>query len=199
MDLTDSHPGYAPVLYEMIVHSTDGDSDCPVVDYDPTPIQNFTPPENINEIPFNWEDRVSVPLPEDMLTIPRSGNMKNRCLMAYTSQYSSYIGSFAKADEFFWARDFSNLSYKATVTASGSEAGVDAANVADGIIGGYRGLPDSDWITDGTAVGTWIRMDWAEGQDINSIVLHGSMDSAYCVTSGVLACLWKADEGIRES
>lgn len=185
MGLTEKYPGYAPVLYEMIVHSTDADVAWPIVDYDPTPMQEFTPPENIDEIPLEWADRVSVPLPEDMLSIPRSTNMKNRCLMAYTSQYSDYIGSFAKADEFFWVRDFSNLAYKAEVTASDSLAGADASKIADGIIGGYLELPDSDWITD-SAAGAWVQLAWESEQDIRSVVLHGSMNSDYAITGGTL-------------
>lgn len=187
MGLIAENPGYAPVMYESIVHSTQGDVDWPVIDSDPTPMQPFTAPANLAQTPLVWENRVSVPLPGDMLTIPRSTNMKNVCLRAYSSQYNSYIGSFAKADEIFWAKDFSNLAYKASITASSSSTGASAACIADGLIGGYEQLPDCDWMAANETTGAWVQMSWSEGQSIKKLVLHGCMDSASAVTGGTLS------------
>lgn len=185
-DIVDRNPSYAPVMYEMIVHSTDGDVLWPILDQDPTPLQSFTAPGNMDEIPLRWEDRISVTMPLDMQTIPRSGNMKNVCLSTYTSQYSNWIGSFTKADEFFWAKDFSNLAFRAAVTASSSTEQDPAAHVADGMVGGYLQLPDRDWVAENETTGAWVQLDWAEGQSITKIVLHDIPDSNINVTEGVL-------------
>ncbi len=184
--IVDRNPSYAPVMYEMIVHSTDGDVRWPILDKDPTPLQNFTAPANMDEIPLRWEDRISVPMPFDMQTIPRSGNMKNVCLATYTSQYSNWIGSFTKADEFFWAKDFSNLAFRAAVTASSSTGQGPAAYVADGMVGGYLQLPDRDWVAEQETAGAWVQLDWAEGQDISKIVLRDIPSQAVNVTGAVL-------------
>ncbi len=184
--IVDRNPSYAPVMYEMIVHSTDGDVLWPILDTDPTPLQNYTAPANMDEIPLRWEDRISVPMPLDMQTIPRSGNMKNVCLATYASQYSSWIGSFTKADEFFWAKDFSNLAFRATVTASSSTEKDPAAHVADGMVGGYLQLPDRNWVAENEAAGAWVQLDWAEGQNITKIVLHDIPGGDINVTEGVL-------------
>lgn len=184
--IVDRNPAYAPVMYEMIVHSTDGDVLWPVLDRDPSPLQYYTAPANMDEIPLRWEDRVSVPMPMDMQTIPRSGNMKNVCLATYTSQYSSWIGSFTKADEFFWAKDFSNLAFRASITASSSTGQAPAAYIADGMVGGYLQLPDRDWVAENETAGAWVQLDWAEGQSITRIVLHDIPDREINVTEGVL-------------
>ncbi len=185
--IVEKVPSYAPVMYEMIIHSTDGDVLWPIQDADPTPLQAYTAPANINEIPLAWEDRISVQMPDDMQTVPRSSNMKNVCLATYTSQYSGWIGSFTKADEFFWAKDFSNLAYRASITASSSADGAGAEYTADGMLGGYLQLPDREWIAGGNGTGEWVQMNWDEGQDITKIVLHDCPNTENNVTSGTLS------------
>lgn len=112
--------------------------------------------------------------------------MKNVCLATYTSQYSNWIGSFTKADEFFWAKDFSNLAFRAAVTASSSTGQGPAAYVADGMVGGYLQLPDRDWVAEQETAGAWVQLDWAEGQDISKIVLRDIPGQAVNVTGAVL-------------
>lgn len=184
--IVDENPGYSPVMHENIIHSTEGDVLWPIIDTDPTPLQNFTPPENLAGTPLVWEDRISIPMPSDMLTLPRSTNMKNVCLATYTSQYSSYIGSFTKADEIFWEKDFANLAYQASITASSSQDNAPASNVADGVVGSYLQLPDRNWSAN-EATGAWIQMNWSEGQDISQIVLHGCPANDSTITQGTLS------------
>lgn len=170
--IVEDFPNYAPVLYEMIVHSTDGDVLWPVLDTDPLPLQEYTPPANIDEIPLLWERRVSVQMPRDMQNIPRASNLKNVCLATYKSQYSNWIGSFTKSDEFFWAKDFSNLAYRAKVSTSSCSNNGPQTHATDGLIGGYLQLPCRSWIAeDGNDA--WIQLDWEEGQNISEVVLHG--------------------------
>ena len=185
-DLVDTYPNYAPILYESIVHSTEGDVDWPIIDTDPTPIQAFTAPANLSGTPLRWEERVSVSVPAAMLTLPRSTNLKNACLAAYTSQYSSYIGSFAKADEIFWAKDYGNLAYRASASGSSAAANGSAEYVSDGMIGGYLELPDRDWIPDGETVGAWVQLTWTSGQAISKIVLHDAPSGNGNITGGTL-------------
>lgn len=185
-DLLDTYPNYTPILYESIVHSKEGDVDWPIIDTDPTPIQAFTAPANLSGTPLRWEERISVSVPAAMLTLPRGTNLKNACLAAYTSQYSSYIGSFAKADEIFWAKDYSNLAYRASVSASSAATNGSAEYASDGMIGGYLELPDRDWLPDGETVGAWVQLTWPSGQDISKIVLHDATSGNGNIASGTL-------------
>lgn len=185
--IVEENPAYTPVIHENIIHSTEGDVLWPIIDTDPTPLQNFTAPQNLAGTPLVWEDRISVPMPNDMLTLPRSTNMKNVCLATYTSQYSSYIGSFTKADEIFWVKDFANLAYRASIAASSAQADAPASYVADGVIGSYLQLPDRNWIAANETTGAWIQMTWDEGQNISQIVLHGCPDGDNTVTQGTLS------------
>lgn len=169
--IVEQTSGYAPVLYEMIVHSTDGDVLWPIQDADPLPLQEYTPPANINDIPLLWEERVAVRMPDDMQTTPRTSNLKNVCLAAYKSQYSNWIGSFTKADEFFWAKDFSNLAFRAALSSSSSSDEGDTAYATDGLVCGYLQLPCRSWIAEADQA-AWVQLDWEEGQHISEIVLH---------------------------
>ena len=185
-EIVDTTPDYAPILHEMIVHSTDGDVLWPILDTDPTPLQDYTAPANIDEIPFRWEERISVPMPADMLSIPRSGNMKNVCLATYTSQYSRWIGSFTKADEFYWTKDFSNLAFRAAITSSSETEDGPAAYIADGMITGYLQLPNRSWVADGETDGAWVKLSWDDEQTISKIVLRDNPEQNANVVTGTL-------------
>lgn len=96
---------YRPRMYEAIVHSTESDVLWPLKNDEDGPPRSFTPPANMDAVPLSWEERIAIPLPEDMLGASRSDDLKDRCLKAYASQYSDYIASFAKSDEVFWEID----------------------------------------------------------------------------------------------
>lgn len=185
-NIVENSPNYTPVLYEMIVHSTDGDVLWPIQDADPLPLQEYTPPANINDIPLLWEDRVIVRMPSDMQTTPRTTNLKNVCLSTYKSQYSNWIGSFTKADEFFWTKDFSNLAYRAVVSSSSYSDEGHQTYATDGMICGYLQLPRRSWIAGEGEEPAWVQLDWEEGQHISEIVLHDD-PSENNVLSGTLS------------
>ena len=105
-EMAAADPGYHPTLYGMIVHSTENDVDWPLQDADPAPIQPFTPPANLADTPYQWEERVSLPVPMDMQAVPRAINAKYIALKKHTSQFNAYIASYVKADEIFWAKSF---------------------------------------------------------------------------------------------
>lgn len=185
-NLVRETPGYQPVMYESIVHAAEDDALWPEVGTDPAPLQNFTPPANLSDTPFRWEDRISIPVPEDMQTLPRSTNLKNACLETYSSQYDAYIGSFVKAEEIFWKKDFSNLAFHAEISASSEIPGYSASSVADGSIGGYLQLPESSWIPAEEATGSWVQMNWKSGQSVSQIILHSRPNTSGHITCGTL-------------
>lgn len=95
---------YCPQVYSGIVHSFDGDENWPLRSCVP---DSFTCPECLKEGGgFGWEDRISFPVPEDMLSSVKENNRKWRALSRHETALEpnavDFLCSFLKAEEIFW-------------------------------------------------------------------------------------------------
>jgi LmbE family N-acetylglucosaminyl deacetylase len=124
----------------------------------PSPYKMNAPYNMDDESSYNWDERESVPVPQDMnckINSPSvpiaplfySDNRKAYALNAFISQGENCIkpSNFPIfSDEVFWKRDMSSLTYDATVTANsvksnykndfGQTIDANASNVIDGVI-----------------------------------------------------------------
>lgn len=95
--------GVIPSLYVGVVHSPAGDENWPLRNG----IQPLTCPENLEtESDLRWADRISIPVPDDMLDEDRSRNLKYRAISCHRTALKpdavDFLYSFVKADEVFW-------------------------------------------------------------------------------------------------
>lgn len=94
--------GYEPELYTGIVHSVAGDDFWPEKN---TPL--FECPEGLEEkTGLKWEDRVRIPVPEEMLFSNGESNMKYCALKKYETALEpnayDFLMAFIKEEEIFW-------------------------------------------------------------------------------------------------
>lgn len=92
-----------PALYVGVVHSPAGDENWPLRDG----VQLLTCPETLEEVSdLRWEERISIPVPEDMLDPDLERNLKHRAISCHRTALKpdavDFLYSFVKADEVFW-------------------------------------------------------------------------------------------------
>ena len=128
-----------------------------------------------------------------------TGNLKGETLRDYISQFG--IEKWAMADEIFWKKKMSSLSYNATVNVSSenNEKQQYGKSVIDGVVLGdgifkYRydayaqdptrtfndlqnrkNMP-FEWVTQGEADGAWAQLTWQNPITANRIVLYDRPD-----------------------
>ncbi|MDL2323955.1 PIG-L family deacetylase [Ruminococcaceae bacterium OttesenSCG-928-A16] len=182
---------YCPTVYEAIVHSCAGDDRWPEKNFDFVGLVPFTQPLNLQTATtLGWGERISFVVPTAMQVVPFTKNLKDKTLRVYASQYSGYIGAFAKKEEVFWARKYNSISYFATVTASSEKSNrcsaldQSAIKAIDGIRDGYstslsklgitshNRFPFAEWATDGEKEGAWLRLDWEDTYLISRVALY---------------------------
>ena len=82
-----------------------------------------------------------------------------------------------------------NLAELATVTSSSQNtaSGQSAANVADGVIGGYPADQYAEWATVGGAAGSWVQMSLPSASTVSRVTLYDRPNPNDNVLSGTLA------------
>jgi|GEM_PF-4408399 len=212
VNIKKENPAYNPTLHETFVHSCASDqknngNGWPVMT---DTLEPFACPQGLEERTIlDWNRRESVTVPELMRVLPYSGNMKDQALRKYTSQYSTWLGSFAKYDEFFWARDFENLAFYAGVTASSQKSAVrGAAKAVDGIRDGEstslkdntpnststyirsdhpNRYPTAEWVSNGDGDKAWLALAWNENlAAIDAVTLYDRPTNGVRITGGKL-------------
>ncbi len=166
-------PTYSPRLLTTIVH--EDDSLWPVRQEPQEDMRPFSKPVSLDtKTPLNWEKRISVPVPEVMMTLPVANNLKYQAIEAHVSQKHPYNRAFVKSDEFFWATDFSNIAYFASITASSQATASSqlAGKVADGIFDGSSRFPAREWSSSKEKAGAWIELRWDREYTIDRINLY---------------------------
>jgi hypothetical protein len=72
-----------------------------------TPTIPFQEPVTLSSrTPLQWSDIYRFAVPPEMLSTDPSTSMKYQCIEQYQSQLSSWLTSFARADEFFWLTSY---------------------------------------------------------------------------------------------
>jgi LmbE family N-acetylglucosaminyl deacetylase len=103
-----------PALWESLIHSPAGDDRWPLPD---APYDAFTCPPGLEDTTdLRWDERIRVPLPEEMLQRPVENHLKYRAIQAYRSALGydgtpdpvvlAYLLAFTKAEEIFWEVKF---------------------------------------------------------------------------------------------
>ncbi len=131
-----------------------------------TPTEMLSEPPHLMLTPYLWEERVAKFVPASMQSTTLQANPKFNVLEAYVSQHSAsgLIYGFGKNEEIYWRSDWSkNIAIMADITATSyRERNVQLPrNVADGIIDGYPGYQQAEWVTDpGVGAGAQLTMTW---------------------------------------
>lgn len=107
--------GYSTSLFTYLVHDINEQN---TSNYWPqretsltSVMRTYNAPGFSAQVPaLDWTKKILVPVPTDMLLIPRNQNRKTSCIALYPSQnpaaYNNYLNSFVKTDELFWKEDF---------------------------------------------------------------------------------------------
>lgn len=95
-----------PTLYTGIVHSPAGDENWPLRDG----VRPLTCPEGLESAStLRWEDRIVLPVPQEMLNEDLTQNLKHRAISCHKTALKpdavDFLYSFVKADEVFWKVD----------------------------------------------------------------------------------------------
>jgi hypothetical protein len=210
-------PTYSPRMHEFAIHGAQdgGEAAWPVRDPDdvllpftkPDQFENWTPLIWENTDTFTWSTMERFPVPQSMSGLPRStNNLKHAAIGRYsTALYTenpndpvvpSYFFAFAKYDEVFHSRDFSNLAYLATASAGSEDPqwGQTAAKVADGVIDGNQATNQDlygwdnqhEWVA-GNPAQRWVQLTWPRTYKIDRINLYDRPSPWERVLSGTLS------------
>ena len=95
-----------PTLYTGIVHSPAGDENWPLSDG----VRPLTCPEGLESAStLRWENRIVLPVPQEMLNEELAQNLKHRAISCHKTSLKpdavDFLYSFVKADEVFWKVD----------------------------------------------------------------------------------------------
>ena len=95
-----------PTLYTGIVHSPAGDENWPLRDG----VRPLTCPEGLETAStLRWDDRIILPVPQEMLNEDLAQNLKHRAISCHKTALKpdavDFLYSFVKADEVFWKVD----------------------------------------------------------------------------------------------
>lgn len=102
LDEPEREEGYAPMLYTGLVHSVAGDESWPQ-----RGTNVFDCPAGLEEkTALKWKERITIPVPEEMLLEKGSGNLKLQALLEYETALEptayDFLMSFVKEEEILW-------------------------------------------------------------------------------------------------
>jgi LmbE family N-acetylglucosaminyl deacetylase len=171
-----SDPGYAPTIYQYLVHQGDDDT---------WPNRNWGPVST--GLPCSeqcYRGAFLIPHRSHLLRLHRIERMplssatqelKFLAISEYPTQAGGYLSSFIKNEEFFWVRRFDSLSYAASSVAVSEEDDTTrqwGTNAIDGIVDGYVFDPLREWVTQGQTAGAWIELTWDPPRTIDRVILY---------------------------
>lgn len=101
-EVLDEMEGYVPEVYVGLAHSVAGDENWPK-----RGTELYDCPEGLDEkTDLKWEERICVPVPEEMSLIKGKDNLKYRALCCYETALEpnayEYLMSAVKEEEIFW-------------------------------------------------------------------------------------------------
>lgn len=153
------------------------------------PMRPFTEPLGLEQYtPLKWDDRISVPVPADMMVLPRNQNIKYKAIMCYDTainQDPQTWLSYVKSDEIFFPQytfetDDTNLVNVAKNKNVTSNANVhDLSMVVDEALGDHADLSTGS---------KWVQVDFGQSYDISVIRLWHFFDDGR-VYNGVVVQL----------
>lgn len=194
LTLKRRNPKFAPVMHEYLIHVHELDDFWPARDRSCGPMVPFSLPEGFAErTTLDWNKRETFTVPVEMQMVPRSRNKKHQVISKYRSQKPArnhnYLYSYVKRDEFFWAKDFANIAFGASVSVSSENAATGELGVKaiDGIADGYPRFPANEWVTQGETAGAWIKLSWAKEYTIGRIVLYDRPDPDHRIMAATLS------------
>lgn len=174
-----NNPGFAPVMYECIIHPDEEDTLWPVRERKGKQLASFSKPVTLEtQTLLDWDERVVFTVPPSMQSVWNFKNKKHKIISKYRSQRPwrdhNYLYSYGKADEFFWNRDFANIAFLASVNVSSENTSTGQLGIRaiDGIADGYPRFPANEWVSMGETAGAWIQLSWPCEHKINKIVLY---------------------------
>jgi len=91
-----------PIIWESLVHSSLGDDVWPIPD---TPFDDFSFVPGLEAFGQSWEQRVRIPMPEEMLGTSLENSMKYQAIQKYlcvVPEIQRYFQAFVKKEEIFW-------------------------------------------------------------------------------------------------
>ncbi|MGE3509278.1 MAG: PIG-L family deacetylase [Vicinamibacterales bacterium] len=184
-------PTFQPTLHDGLVHEP-CELSCNVNYHwpDPTfsPTIPFPQPQFLSQTPLLWSAIVSVPQPAVMTTTSQATNLKYLALAEYVSQFSTWLASFVRSNEFFWQWElWANLAITATPSASSSLSSATTPDrVNNGSVSGLPRRADGEWVSNGQLAGAWVQLTWPSPQMLSSVVLHDRPLGTQNITGGML-------------
>jgi len=152
------------------------------------PMRPFSMPTGFEaHTPLKWADRESVPVPDEMMIVPRNGNMKYQTIQKFTTaieQDQLLWLSYVKSDEVFFPQyDFSSdetgmtnvaLNKPVTSSASGTK---NPGRATDGAMDDYVDMPYGK---------QWLQVDFGQSYDISKVNLWHYFEDARTYHSVVI-------------
>lgn len=168
----DDNFGYKPTLHRTVIQVPFDLYGWPEREIGlDTPMRPFTMPNGFEEhTPFKWDEREVVPVPEEMMKVPRDQNLKWQSIMKFTTaiqQDAQLWLSYVKSDEFFFPQyEFSsdetgltNVALGGNVTTNDSSP-LWLSRVNDGRVGDYCDLNDG---------AKYVQIDFGKSYDITKV------------------------------
>lgn len=102
LDELKKEEGYEPELYTGLIHSPAGDENWPLRE-----TKIFDCPEGLEEkTSLKWQERIRIPVPEEMLLEKGEKNLKLQALLQYETALEpnayDFLMSFVKEEEILW-------------------------------------------------------------------------------------------------
>ena len=190
VELERAGKGPIPRVFESAVWAPYANGDCterpwPGRDKGPLPYPPFPPPPCIvDDTALDWSQVRRFPVPPEMLAPEPSRNLKHRVLVAYHSQFSDFLASFVRRDEFFWVREEpTDLTPLARVSVSSESSEGDGGR--EHAVDGFADI-EHEWKS-GDAHGAWIQLDWPEPVRLGLVRLWDRLDRHDNVLAGTLS------------
>ncbi|MDU4892239.1 MAG: PIG-L family deacetylase [Clostridium sp.] len=151
-------------------------------------------PNNKNPImipPYlNWNDRVRIPVPKEMLSYTKRGNLLYHSLKKHESQHGSQnVLRIANSDQVFWRRNTDSLTYNSQIEVSSGEKRylndfklIDAIDITDR----YTSFDNFLWKPDKDDSKKCLKINFKHPKDVTSLSLYDNMSLEDNITKGLL-------------
>lgn len=152
-----------------------------------SPGQPFPPPPWGNLTQLDWDRLVRFPVPLEMQILDPLTSLKCVAISQFHSQFTPWLASWARKDEFFWLQDFGlNQAITAQATASSERVLGGAMRAIDGVVDGAGNDPSKEWVSAGQGVGAWIQLSWPGPVKLGQVNLFDRPDTSENVMAGLL-------------
>ncbi len=180
-NLTGDHYGYKPTLHRSVIQVPFDLVNWPERETSlNAPMRPFSMPAGFEaNTTLKWADRESVPVPDEMMVLPRDVNMKYQTILKFTTaieQDQQLWLSYVKSDEVFFPQ------YEFT----SDEAGMTNVALNKPVTSSSSGTTNPDRATDGamddyvdmTYGKQWLQVDFGQSYDISKVNLWHYFEDA---------------------